>query len=210
MRILVFGTSITFGAWDRKGGWVERLKNFFIKKFLSDKNFRYLVYNLGISGDTTEDLLERFEFEAKQRLKEGEETIVIFEIGGNDSQFIHSQNSLRILPEKFRQNIQNLINLAKKFSSKIIFIGHSPVDETKTTPIPWNRDKSYKNENVSKYNEIIKSVCQENNVYFIEIFEKLSKLGYQNLLEDGLHSNSKGHQKIFETIKDFLIKNKII
>jgi len=30
------------------------------------------------------------------------------------------------------------------------------------------------------------------------------------LLEDGLHPNSEGHKKIFESVKEFLIKNKII
>ena len=29
-------------------------------------------------------------------------------------------------------------------------------------------------------------------------------------LEDGLHPNSAGHEKMFQRVKDFLIKNKII
>lgn len=94
--------------------------------------------------------------------------------------------------------------------SQIIFIGLIPVDEKKTLPIPWGTDVNYKNEYVSKYNEIIKSVCQENNIQFIEMFEEFMKLDYKKLLEDGLHPNSEGHQKIFEIVKDFLIENKII
>ncbi|MFQ6056666.1 MAG: SGNH/GDSL hydrolase family protein [Methanosarcinales archaeon] len=76
--------------------------------------------------------------------------------------------------------------------------------------MPWATNISYKNESIQKYNEIIKSVCKENNVYFVEIFDQMMKLSYKKLLEDGLHPNSDGHQKIFEIIKDFLIKNKII
>jgi len=206
-RILVFGASITYGAWDREGGWVQRLR-----KFLDEKTLTFRIYNLGITGNTTKELLERFEFEAKQRfkLKERDDRIIIFSIGINDSQFVISKNDLRTKPEKFTENIQKLIGLAKKFNSKIAFLGLTPVDELKTTPTSWDRDKTYKNENVRKYNEIIKSVCKENNISFIEIFEKWIKSDYKKLLEDGLHPNSEGHQKIFEIVKDFLIQNKII
>jgi lysophospholipase L1-like esterase len=113
------------------------------------------------------------------------------------------------LPE-FQNNLRDIIKLAKKYSSKIIFVGLTPVDETKTVSLPWNSDKSYKNEYIEKYNKIMKSVSKENKIYFINIFDKLVKSDYRNLLVDGLHPNSKGHQKIFEIVKDFLTENKII
>ena len=212
-RVIVFGASITAGAWDKEGGWAQRLKNFLNERTISnisDMDSWYFTYNLAVSGDTTEDLLERFEVETKQRLRGDEETIFIFGIGINDSQFVHSQNDLRTPPEKFRENIQKLIDLAQKFASKIIFVGFTPVDESKTTPIPWNTEFSYKNENVKKYDGIVKSVCKENNVYFVEIFNQVTKLNHKKLLEDGLHPNSEGHQRIFEIVKEFLIKNTII
>ena len=211
-RILIFGDSIVYGAWDRgkEGGWVQRLRKFLDEKHFIEPDFEYSVYNLGVSGNTIGELLERFEFETKQRLEEGEEIIIIFQIGINDSQFVISENKLRTSPEKFKENIQNLIKVAKIFTQKIIFVGLTLVDESKTTPIPWNPNKIYKNENIKRNNEIIKSVCKENNIYFIEIFDKWLKSDYKNLLEDGLHPNSQGHQKIFEIVKDFLIQNKII
>jgi len=70
--------------------------------------------------------------------------------------------------------------------------------------------RSYKNEYIRKYDEIIKTVCEENKINFVEVFRKFKELNYQNLLDDGLHPNSAGHQKIFEIVKDSLIKNKII
>jgi len=221
-QILVFGDSITFGFYDKEGGWVQRLRKFLDEKLLNEletldkkvlrklKAPYFFVYNLGISGNTTEDLLERFEFETKQRFGDNKEIMFIFSIGICDSEYIHSKNSLRFSPQKFEDNIQKLINLAKKFSPEIIFVGLTPVDETKTIPIPWATNKSCKNEYIQKFNEIIKSVCKENKIHFIEIFEKIVKLDYKKLLEDGLHPNSKGHQEIFEIVKDYLIQNKII
>ena len=208
-RILVFGDSITYGAWDKKGGWVQRLREFLDEKNLSDlDNADFSVYNLGISGDTTEDLLERFEIETENRMKEDDEMIFIFAIGINDSQFIDSLNSPKISVVKLQNNFQKFINFARKFSQKIIFVGLTSVDEAKT--MPWDKDKSYKNEYIQKYNQIIKSVCAENKIYFIEIFNEFQKTDYKKLLEDGLHPNSEGHQKIFEIVKDFLEEKKII
>jgi lysophospholipase L1-like esterase len=209
-QILVFGDSITYGAWDKEGGWVQRLRKFLDEKNSTNPDFYCLVYNLGISGDNSNDLLERFEFETKQRLEENEETVIIFAVGVNDSQFVHSENKHRVPLNEFKENIQKLIKLAQKYSSKIIFVGLTTVDETKTTPIPWDADKSYQNKFIQKYNQIVKQVCKENKIYFVEIFEEFTNLNHQKLLEDGLHPNSEGHKKIFEIIKEFLIKNKII
>jgi len=209
-RILVFGDSIAYGNEDKKGGWVERLKIFFIEKSFSDSNFYYSVYNLGISGDTTKELLERFEFETKQRLWENDEIIIIFDIGINDSQFINKEKRLKVSPQKFEENLQELIVIARKFSSKIIFVGLAPVDDLKVDPLPWFPEVSYKNEYVKNFNKIIKLVCDKNNVYFIDILKDFLDIDYKRLLEDGAHPNSEGHKKIFETVKDFLIKNKIV
>ena len=117
---------------------------------------------------------------------------------------------MRTKPEKFEKNITNMIGLARKFSSRNIFLGLMPVDEKKTTPIPWRKDISYKNEYIEKYNEIIKNVCRENKIGFIDIFDKFLKNNYKKLLDDGLHPNSKGHEKIFGIVKNFIYDKKIL
>lgn len=131
-QILVFGDSITYGAWDKEGGWVQRLRKLLDKQNLSNSdNFYYLVYNLSIDGDTTNGLLKRFESETSPRMWEGEKTIIVFSIGINDSCFIQTKNIFMISKEKFEENIKKLINLAQKFSSNIVFIGLTPVEEIK-------------------------------------------------------------------------------
>ena len=209
-RILVFGDSITYGAWDIRGGWADRLKYFCMERELENPKFDYSVYNLGISGDNTDNLLERFEFEIKQRLHEEEEIIFIFAIGINDSQFICSKNNFSVLVDKFQKNINQFIEFSKKISFKAIFIGLTPVDEQKTNPIPWSNDKFYKNEYIEKYNNIIKSTCQEKQVCFVNMFSEFNKLDYKRLLEDRLHPNSEGHRKMFEIVRNFLMEKKIV
>jgi len=213
--ICVFGDSITYGVCDfEKGGWVNRLRSFLDMKTSSNPEVYFDVYNLGVSGDTTTGLLERFEIECKSRVLEsiesGEQVTIIFSIGINDSLYLHDEKHLRTSPEEFKANIQKLVKLARKFTDKIVFLGLTPVDETKTTPILWHTNKSYKNEYVQRFDGIAKSVCKEENIPLIEIFDSWIKLDYKKLLGDGLHPNSDGHKKIFETVKEFLIRNKII
>lgn len=210
-RFLVFGDSITYGAWDKECGWVQRLREVLDKKTMSSHGkFYYIVYNMGISGDTTEDLLKRFEFETKQRKKDTEENVILFAIGINDSQFIHSKKAFKVPSYNFKINVEKLIKMAKKYSSKIAFIGLTPVEEVKTTPILWDKNKSYTNKHIQRYNEIVKNSCKQNKVPFIEIFDDWIKTDYKKLLYDGLHPNSKGHQRIFEAVRNYLTKNKII
>lgn len=213
-RILIFGDSVAHGAYEEGGGWVERLRNFFYERWNKgiDSSF-YSVYNLGVSGNTSEDLISRLEFETNQRSKcreANEELILIIEIGKNDSAFSESKNNFWVLAEKFRENIKKLIETARGFSLNIVFVGLSPLDDLKSNPASFDEDLYYKKENAKKYNEILKSICQENRVHFINIFEKFMNTDYKNLLLDGVHPNSKGHQKIFEIVKEFLIDNKII
>jgi len=209
-QILVFGDSVAYGSLDRKGGWAYRLRKKIDKKVIdSGMRFYCVIYNLSIDGDNTKGLLKRFEREVKIRLLE-DETIILFAIGGNDSCFIKNKNNFITPAAEFKKNIIKLIDLAKKYSKKIIFIGDNPINERKTSPVFWDENMYYKNEHLERYNKIVKSVCKENKVGFIEIFEEFMKTDYKKLLEDGLHPNSKGHEKIFKIVKACLLKNNLL
>lgn len=208
--ICVFGNSIAWGAWDaEKGGWVNRLNLYF--HFL-DKgdNKRAFVHNLAITGNTTNDLLRRFENEAEERFWGSSENkdykkdnICIFEIGKNDSIYVKTKNKPWVGAEEFENNLVELIKKAGNFSSNIVFLGLAKVDETET--IPWEESgESYDNENIEKYNSIIEKVCRKNGARFIAITDLLNKKDS----DDGLHPNAAGHEKIFARVRKFLIKNK--
>ncbi len=189
--ICIFGDSITMGASDiEQGGWVARLKNYF---WQNDHDIT--VYNLGVSGDTTDDLLERFKSESAARKPD----LIIFAIGINDSQYINSKDNPRVDLDKFKDNLNKLVAQAKKFTSDIIFIGLTNVDESKTMPIPWAKNRYYDNENVNQYNSAVKLFCEEKF-----LFVDMSDLLDDDDLEDGLHPNNTGHKKMFERIKDFI------
>lgn len=190
--ICVFGDSTAWGAWDKeKGGWVNRLW-----LYLAQVNSETELYNLSISGGTSETILQRFENEAKIR----EADILIFQTGGNDAAYEKTEDNYLVSPDKFRRNIQEIIEKAKKISDIIVFIGFKNVDESKTKPVPW-REVYYTNDNIKNYNHVMKEICEKNNIFFLEIYALLEN----DDLDDGLHPNDIGHQKIFEKVKDLLL-----
>jgi len=192
-RICIFGDSIAWGSYESEGGgWADRLKNYYVA---SDKDVQ--VYNLGISGDHTGRLLKRLEVEIKARVPD----IIIFAIGIRDSQFVHSESNNRIPVDKFRSNLIKLLQIAQKQTDKIIFVGLTDIDETKTDPIPWNLDESFRTKYICQYEKIIESFCNKKDVPIIKLTGLIKK---EDLYDDGLHPNTSGHIKIFEKVRDYL------
>jgi len=197
--ICVFGDSIAWGANDsERGGWVNRLQNFYQSQNLRvDEDVD--VYNLGVSGDNTDDLLKRFDTELVARLSDGK-NIIIFATGINDSQFVISKNVNRVQDNIFRDNLKTLVLKAQQYTDDIIFVGLTKVDESKTVPIPWNTDKNYTNNDIQRYDVIIQDVAKESDTRYISMKDAV---GLDDL-SDGLHPNTNGHIKIFEILKQEL------
>ncbi len=211
-QILVFGTSTTYGCWDVEGGWVQRLRKYLDEKQLADPEQYYIVYNLGISGDTSTGILNRIEFESEQRLglkDKGEEVIVIVSVGANDSILNKKTKKNHVYILEYEKNIQKIVDKAKKIGSKVVFVGNKKMNESLVDPIPWLPGYAYKNKFVKMYEEKTKEVCKKNKVGFIDIFTELSE-NYEKMLTDGVHPNSEGHEKIFEVVKNYLFSNRII
>lgn len=190
--ICIFGDSTAWGAWDMKrGGWVNRLW-FYVAKREGDNYLE--IYNCSVSGGTTNTILERFESEAKIRSADA----LIFQTGGNDASYEHAPDNFLVPLDKFRENLQEIIIRAKKITKNIIFMDLKNCDESKTKPVSWI-DIYYTNENIQKYSQAMKDVCRKHNVMFLDI----KPLNNQDF-DDGLHPNARGHEKIFNQVRDFL------
>lgn len=203
--ITVFGDSITFGRGNIfDAGWCDKLKEYF-----ETKEYYNCLFNLGIPGDSTKDVLVRFDVEASARAKffrKGDRQVIIFAIGINDSKgFIDGGFECDL--DEFKKNISLLLKKAKKLTDEVVFIGLTPVDESKTKNYEGT---VFSNSRIKSFNEAIKLICLENKVLFFDMFEEFSKFNYLALLDDGLHPNKEGYDCLFFLIKDFLIFNKII
>ncbi|MCW8966212.1 MAG: SGNH/GDSL hydrolase family protein [Candidatus Pacearchaeota archaeon] len=137
-KILVFGDSIAWGAFDlEKGGWVERLKVYFLNNY---KEKGIGVYNLAVSSNDTRGVINFLESDMKKINEiEPEEYILLFSIGTNDFRYIGSKENVVISKEEFKENLNKIISVSKKYSDKIIFTGFPLIDEEKT--MPWHRNE---------------------------------------------------------------------
>lgn len=201
-RMMIFGCSIAQGFWDKEGGWANRLRKHLDKRSLaSGLNKTFHIYNLGISGQTLDKLNERFEDEAKRRIRERND-IIIFAVGINDTKMPSGKKTTYLSVKHFKDYINSLIKKAKKMSDNTLFLGLTPVNESKTNP--WRTGETWKNKYIEKFDRIINSACVQNNIKFIEIYNEFTKNNQKELLEDGVHPNSKGHEKIYKIVKKYL------
>ncbi len=204
MRVLVFGDSITQGFWDSKGGWVNRLRKHYDERQLRDleHDTEPTIFNLGVSGDRIASLLWRFENETMARLGREEQIACVFAIGINDT-YLEGKDPVAS-PDIYQESLNELLNKAKKFTDRILFVGMSPCDEAKTTPVAW-RDITYTNERILEFEQVLKKFCEDNDLPYVQIFEKFqAKQKEQELFADGLHPNDAGHQLIAELVKPAL------
>lgn len=174
---LIFGDSITYGLHDEKMcGWVNRVRNKLENE--TDNNF---IINLGIPGQKSEDIKNRFEIELKNRYNKTDNFVLIYAIGIKDAATL-SKYPDHI--EMFEENIKNIIKITKQYTNNIYFIGLLSPD--------YKKRKEYTKENVLYIDNTIEKICSNEKIEYIKIIDKLKK----EYLVDGLHPNSKGHQII--------------
>jgi len=179
MDIGIWGDSITYGGPNE--GWVAPLR-----KVLSSRDIN--VYNRGICGDTSEDILKRFTVE-KDAI---EPAIIIFAVGTNDSKYPNGGKDNKISFEKFKENMRKLIAQAKSSANRVLLIGLTPVNETTI-----DSTSKFLNSSIKQYDEYLKQLAEQEGLEFIEIN---SVLDLKTDLEDGIHPNAQGYAKMFKAV----------
>ena len=186
MNICVFGDSIVWGAEDHlNGGWVNILH-----QDLSGED--HTVYNCGICGDTTVDLLNRFGPEARARYAHA----VIFAIGIDDLVYCNNENNVAVSLDRFRSNLDLLVTMANQIKTDVAFLTILSVDESKTMPYDDIQQLYFSNKNVAAYNQVIVDICGKFDIPCLNMAHVLKKED----LFDGLHPDDEGHRKIAQFV----------
>ncbi|OGL36667.1 hypothetical protein A3E49_01320 [Candidatus Saccharibacteria bacterium RIFCSPHIGHO2_12_FULL_49_19] len=206
-QVLFFGSSSVYGVGGELGSAADYLKCDLHAAMYGANGIgeHHAIFNLGISGASTEDLLDRMPKELQHRSQKGK-TIVFFSGGGNDTKFLSNPDDTS-MDEQYRQNLQKIVNLLKKFRVDIVLYGMTPVDETKTNPrIHADGTKVYFfNRSRKRLEKIMEAVAEQNRIEVIPLIEETEKLGWLDYLyEDGLHPNTKGHKWIADKIRPAL------
>ncbi len=171
--LCVFGNSIVVGSDDREaGGWVARLR--------LDLNARGKigVYNLGVDGDRTEQLLQRLAGEAAARGA----SVIVISIGANDLGW-HGTSGTDIA--LFRERYDHILSEAEQFTRRILMLGLLGVDE-------GNDSHGVRNDQVRAFNGVVEELARRHGAEFMSLYGLLSPTDFV----DGLHPNASGHAKL--------------
>lgn len=186
MEIGAWGDSITYGAGDTTGlGWVGLLRNHFYDK-------DYGVYNRGVCGDTTEDILKRFDIEVSSI----EPNLIILAVGINDLKIPEGQSENKVSFAQFQKNIKELTDKAKSKAQKVIVVGLTEINEQII-----ESSSVFRNETIKKYDAYLKEIADVEDVNYLDMQDVLD---IQTDLEDGLHPNVKGYDKMFNKILPYI------
>lgn len=199
-KILVFGDSIAWGAFDfEKGGWVERLKTKFLSTYGNGGGIG--VYNMSVSSNNTTGVLETIENDIIKINKiEPEDCIFLFSIGSNDPVYVDTKDNVGVPFDLYKNNLEKIVEISKKYTKDIIFTGLMIVDENKTKP--WSKNEYWENDDIKKYNDEIENICKRHGLDFISLWDILAIED----LSDGLHPNTRGHEKIYKQVEKCLSK----
>lgn len=190
MDIGAWGDSITHGAGDADGlGWVGRLRK---QLYESERD----VYNRGVCGDTTSDVLERFEVEVASIQPE----TIVLAVGINDSKFPNNGSEHKVPPGAFKENVRQLIGKAQSVAKKVVVIGLTEVNEGKI-----DSTSLFTNAAIKEYDGYVREAALGAGVDFVSM---QGVLNIETDLEDGLHPNSAGYEKMLEVIAPFVLTEK--
>jgi lysophospholipase L1-like esterase len=191
--LFIVGDSIAFGAWDVEGGWAERLKRKLVMRSMHAGVEPPLVYNLGVPGETSADVLRRFEHEVEQRLarEQGRSTVIVA-CGMNDAKVVDGTYQVSI--EACAKNVGAIVDAAKKRGGVCVIVGVTQVDET---IIPTRR-----NATLRQYDARLASVAREHGAAFVDVHDAIP--AGELLADDGIHPNAAGHSILYERIQRVL------
>ncbi len=148
---------------------------------LKDVGYNIDIINGSISGDTSEDGLNRIE----EYLFDNDIDLVILGLGANDM-------LRRIDPNQTESNLRKIIEIIKTNNIDIILAG------MKASP---TNGLAYK----KKFDDIFPSLAKEYDLNLIPFLLKKVALNPKLNQSDGIHPNYEGAKVISETIKESII-----
>jgi lysophospholipase L1-like esterase len=190
MNICVFGDSVTHASYI-KNSWTSLLRQYLEEESQYEVN----LFNLGINGNTSNEILKRVGAECDPR----QPNVIFFAYGINDSRYIPELSRCLVEINEFKRNTQEIIEVAKKFTDIIFFVGLVLGDDSQLNlyhELIYGK-KVFDINRSKEYDCILEDIAVRNDCKYIHLLDKLEPTDFI----DGLHPNETGHKKMFEIIK---------
>jgi acyl-CoA thioesterase-1 len=197
-RICFVGASTVEGMGDETGmGWPGRLC-----QNIRDK---VVPYNLGVRGQTLNQIYARAERECKARILDKNQAGIVLCSGLND--LGHLENgSRRTRPERVPHNFERLVETLADIVPTIV-VGPMPVYEEK---MPYTSviigDVIFRNADVAEIDHTYKMICSELGIDYLSQYPTLiNEDRYTKSLagNDGLHPTGGGYQLVADIVADW-------
>lgn len=194
MNLYVFGDSISQGYFDRRGGWVARLWEQVVD---TGRVPQHYIYNVSISGDTTRDVLQRFEPEAKRRGIEQYPSVVMITTGVNDA--FRDDSGLRRALDSTESDLRDLLDEAREHAETVVLMGCPPVDpEDNSVP---NTGYRIRNKDLERIDDLKRHLSEgRDGVDFVDLHARLDTGSFS--WHDGIHPDTDGHRRIYEAVRE--------
>lgn len=159
------------------------------------------VINRGISANRISDLYGRWQ-EDCLNLKP---TVLSILIGANDLHFLH-ENGSGSDPERYKKIYRLLLDEALAENPEMLIVIMEPFFGVSEN----DGYSEYMKKHLPAYSKVAKQIAEEYNAVFVplqDVFDKCSKLtDIKNLLWDGVHPTTGGHQLIARRWKECTLK----
>ena len=195
---LFFGDSITYGEYDGiLGGYVDFLKRFCHTEYYTNNAEEVNCFNLGIGGETTFGLLNRFTTEIEARLSPDNNLVFLF-YGANDLAIKDNQELVSL--NDFKANLQLTVKKAKVYTDKVYLVSIIPISkQIDGVIVPSGKFRS--TEKIELFNQSIEKIAKEEKVNFLDVYTLFKEDKESLLSKDGVHPNEVGYKLIAEYIK---------
>lgn len=201
--IICFGDSITRGESDAVyGGWADRIKTCFIKQFLETAKDRISVFNMGISGETTDGLMQRFPHEFVTRLADDKQNTVLFGYGANDLACQDGQYLVGL--DTYVDNVSHCIEFALEKGAAVVLINVTPI-AAHLDGVANVNNRIRDDVTIRRYNQALLALSVKYRVELIDVYTPFNERKEAYLTADGLHPNSAGHELLYEVISRYLL-----
>ena len=160
-------------------------------------------YNLGIRGDTSDDIRPRWQAEVAARLKPGTNCAIVFNFGLNDAtlQGEGPDAAIRVDLGRSIENAREMLGRAKTMQPTL-WVGPSAVDDARmplTTDEGHIRDK--RNARTADYNLAFRALADELQIPYLDMLsETINDPAWPGMLADGLHPFAPGHKRMAEIV----------
>lgn len=170
--VLILGDSLSAGyGLSIQQGWVTLLK-----EKLKKTGYQYRVINASVSGDTTDNGLDRL----PNLLQKEKPSVVIIILGGNDG--------LRgFEPKKIKDNLEKMIQFSHQAQAKVLLVG--------VTVLP-NYGKQYQ----KKFIEIYQQLAKQYSIPLVPNLFSSIKKNTDLLQNDGIHLAAKAQPLLLNLI----------